>query len=49
MHIDGSALRVVRIKSEPTLEEMIAQITPENMHEEQMTNFVGREVWEWQP
>ncbi len=32
-------------KEAESLEEMLERITPENLHEEQVTDLVGREKW----
>lgn len=49
MSVDRGALRIEKIERQPTIEELMAGITPENLHEEQITTTVGREVWEWEP
>jgi hypothetical protein len=32
-------------KQLPSLDELIDGITPENVHEEQIPNLIGRELW----
>lgn len=49
MSIDRGALRIEKTERQPTIDELLAGITPENLHEEQITTTVGREVWEWEP
>lgn len=49
MSIDRGALRIEKTEHEPTIDELLAGITPENLHEEQITTTVGREVWESEP
>jgi antitoxin MazE len=39
----GMSLRAVR--HVPSLDQLIDGITPENVHEEQIPNLVGRERW----
>jgi hypothetical protein len=36
-------------KASPTIEELLDGISDENLHEAQITGFVGLEVWEWAP
>jgi len=38
-----------RSKASPTIRELLDGISAENLHEEQITNFVGRERWERDP
>jgi antitoxin component of MazEF toxin-antitoxin module len=43
--IDEDAVRLRRVRTIPTLQELVDSIDPDNVHEEQFPNLVGRERW----
>jgi len=42
---EAGRIEIVQRVGEPTLDELIEMITPDNLHSEQFANLVGAEVW----
>jgi hypothetical protein len=45
MGVDDGRLWLRRVRGLPTLQELVDSIDPDNVHEEQFPNLIGRERW----
>ena len=45
IEIEDGAVSLRAADAQPSLDELVDNITAENVHEEQISNLIGRERW----